>query len=126
MWLTENPPRANPASPSVALVAVSPAGTDRAMGMASRASPAPQNPACKAQLSSLQTAQRPTRGVRCRWGTHHPMSPACKADLSSLQTVHSARPECSLQMGYGQPLSRLLYRTACSRHGLYHCTDAAA
>lgn len=45
MWLTENPPRANPASPSVALVASSPAATVRAIGIASSARPAPKNPA---------------------------------------------------------------------------------
>ncbi len=53
MWLTENPPRANPASPSVALVAISPAVTERAIGMANRASPAPQNPTGNPQLSRL-------------------------------------------------------------------------
>ena len=54
MWLTENPPRANPASPRVALVAISPAVTERAIGMASKASPAPQNPAGRSRWLKLQ------------------------------------------------------------------------
>lgn len=52
MWFTEKPPRAKPASPRVALVAASPAVTERAIGIASSAKPAPQNPVGAIQILS--------------------------------------------------------------------------